>query len=253
MPFGMITLLVVLTLVYFGTAQRILDRMRLTDKQAIIVLVMIGIGTLFDIPILASPIVLTINIGGGVIPILLCLWLIATADTTRERFRAIISALGVGAIVFIGSRYMPSEPETMLIDPKILYGMTAGILAYVIGRSRRSAFIGGVIGIVCSDLLHMGMLLTGGVAGTTAIGGAGAFDVTMIAGLVAVMTAECIGEIRERMARDNEIKIRKTAQLYEFSEELTPDGKERRLKIVPNQTIATERQRSEKKEKGEGE
>ena len=55
MPLGMIALLVVLALVYFGTAQRILDRMRLTDKQAIVLLLAIGIGSFIDIPIMSSP------------------------------------------------------------------------------------------------------------------------------------------------------------------------------------------------------
>lgn len=232
MPLGMITLLVILALVYFGTAQRILDRMRLTDKQAIILLLAIGLGSFVDIPILAAPTELTINIGGALIPILLCGWLIIKADTMRERLRAVISALLVGVLVFVASRYMPNEPETMFIDPKILYGTTAGLIAYAAGRSRRSAFIGGVLGIVISDLLHMGMLLTSGMAGTTALGGAGAFDVIMIAGLVAVMTAECIGEVRERMSRSDRLHTRRMADIYEFSEELTPDGKERKLRMV---------------------
>lgn len=247
MPLGMITLLVVLALVYFGTAERILDRMRLTDKQAIILLLAIGIGSFIDIPIMSSPSVLTINVGGALIPILLCGWLILKADTMRERLRAILSAVIVGTLVFLGSRYMPSEPETMFIDPKLFYGVGAGIIAYLFGRSRRSAFIGGVLGIVLSDLLHMGMLLTNGIVGTTAIGGAGAFDVIMIAGLVAVMTAECIGEVRERMARSDSLEMRRTADIYEFSEELTPDGKERKLKMVSKSKLSDRHS----KEKGE--
>ena len=247
MPLGMITLLVVLALVYFGTAQRILDRMRLTDKQAIILLLAIGIGSFIDIPIMSSPTVLTINVGGALIPILLCGWLILKADTMRERLRAILSTVIVGTVVFLGSRYMPNEPETMFIDPKLFYGVAAGLIAYMFGRSRRSAFIGGVLGIVLSDLLHMGMLLTNGIVGTTAIGGAGAFDVIMISGLVAVMTAESIGEVRERMARSDSLKMRKTADIYEFSEELTPDGKERKLKMV-SKSKPTDRY---SKEKGE--
>lgn len=235
MPLGMITLLVILALVYFGTAQRILDRMRLTDKQAIAILLAIGIGSFINIPIMSEPTVLTINVGGAVIPVLLCGWLILKADTMRERLRAVLSAIIVGTIVFVGSRYMPSEPETMFIDPKILYGAIAGIVAYLAGRSRRSAFIGGVLGIVLSDLLHMGMLLTSGIVGTTAIGGAGAFDVIMIAGLVAVMTAECIGEVRERIERSDHLQAKRMADIYEFSEELTPDGKERKLRMVTKQ------------------
>jgi len=36
MPIGMMLLIVVGVLVYFGIAHRILDRMRLTDKQALL-------------------------------------------------------------------------------------------------------------------------------------------------------------------------------------------------------------------------
>lgn len=246
MPLGMITLLVVLSLVYFGTAQRILDRMRLTDRHAIVLLILIGVGSFIDIPIMDSPTTLTINVGGAIIPTLLCLWLIASADTMKERLRAVISSFVVGSVVFIGARYMPNEPETMFIDPKIFYGTVAGVIAYSIGRSRRSAFVGGVLGIVFSDLLHMSMMLTSGTVGVTAIGGAGAFDVIMITGLVAVMAAECIGEIRERFARSERANVRPTAEIYEFSEELTPDGKERKLKMVSNYDAA-----EKKDERGE--
>lgn len=66
MPIGMIALLVIGVLVYFGLAQRILDRMRLTDKQALLFIAAIVAGSFIDIPIMSAPTTVTINVGGGV-------------------------------------------------------------------------------------------------------------------------------------------------------------------------------------------
>lgn len=221
MPLGMIALLVIGTLVYFGLAQRILDRMRLTDKQALLFIGAMIVGSFIDIPIMREPVELTINVGGALIPAALAIWLIFKADETAERVRAIVAAVLVAVSVWLGSRYLPYEPEDMFLDPKLIYGITAGIIAYLAGRSRRSAFIGGVLGIVLSDIVHMITLLNAGIPGRTAMGGAGAFDVTIIAGIVAVMVAELVGETREKLQGGPELGPNRPEGLYEFSEDLT--------------------------------
>lgn len=221
MPLGMIALLVIGTLVYFGLAQRILDRMRLTDKQALLFIGAMIVGSFIDIPIMREPVELTINVGGALIPAALAIWLIFKADETAERVRAIVASVLVAVSVWLGSRYLPYEPEDMFLDPKLIYGITAGIIAYLAGRSRRSAFIGGVLGIVLSDIVHMITLLNAGIPGRTAMGGAGAFDVTIIAGIVAVMVAELVGETREKLQGGPELGPNRPEGLYEFSEDLT--------------------------------
>ena len=221
MPLGMIALLVIGTLVYFGLAQRILDRMRLTDKQALLFIGAIVVGSFIDIPIMSEPAELTINVGGALIPAALAIWLIIKADETAERVRAVMASLLVAFSVWLGSRYLPYEPENMFLDPKLIYGISAGLIAYLAGRSRRSAFIGGVLGIVLSDVVHLITLLNQGIPGRTAMGGAGAFDVTIIAGIVAVMIAELVGETREKLQGGPELGPNRPEGLYEFSEDLT--------------------------------
>lgn len=222
MPLGMILLLVVSVLVYFGLAQRILDRMRMTDKQALLFIAGIIIGSFIDIPLMRSPMSVTINVGGALLPILLCIYLITKADETAERIRAITAAILVAAAISLGSRYLPYEPENMFLDPKIIYGLSAGLIAYLAGRSRRSAFIGGVLGVVLSDIVHIVTLSGLGLPGTTSIGGAGAFDVTIIAGMVAVMIAELVGETREKLQGGPILGPNRPEGLYEFSKELHP-------------------------------
>ena len=221
MPIGMITLLVIGVLVYFGIAQRILDRMRLTDKQALLFIAAIIVGSFIDIPIMSAPVEVSINVGGALLPAILAIWLIVKADETGERVRAIMATILVAVAVSLGSRYLPYEPENMFLDPKLIYGVSAGLIAYLAGRSRRSAFIGGVLGIILSDIIHMVTLTQMGIPGTTYIGGAGAFDVVIIAGIVAVMVAELVGETREKIQGGPVLGQNRPEGLYEFSEELS--------------------------------
>ncbi|SDF25967.1 DUF1614 domain-containing protein [Sporolituus thermophilus] len=221
LPIGMIILLVIGVLVYFGCAQRILDRMRMTDKQALLFIAGIVIGSFIDIPLMTTPVEVSVNVGGAVLPALLSIWLITKADEPAERVRAVFAALLVAGAVWLGSRYLPYEPETMFLDPKLIYGISAGLIAYLAGRSRRSAFIGGVLGIILSDIVHMLTLISAGIPGTTDIGGAGAFDVTIIAGLVGVMVAELVGETREKLQGGPVLGPHRPEGLYEFSKELT--------------------------------
>lgn len=226
MPIGMILLLIVGMLVYFGLAQRILDRMRLTDKQALLFIGGIILGSFVDIPLMRSPVEVNINVGGALLPALLSLWLITKADEPGERIRAIVASVLVAGSVWLGSRYLPYEPENMFIDPKLLYGLAAGLIAYIAGRSRRSAFIGGVLGIILSDIVHMITIMNMGIPGTTNIGGAGAFDVVIIAGIVGVMVAELVGETREKLQGGPVRGNNRPEGLYEFSRELHPESKQ---------------------------
>jgi uncharacterized membrane protein len=226
MPLGMIALLVVGILVYFGLAQRILDRMRLTDKQALLFIGAIIVGTFIDIPLMSTPVKVSMNVGGALLPALLSLWLLFTADEPYEKVRAVIGSILVAGAVILGSRYLPYEPENMFLDPKLIYGISAGLIAYLAGRSRRGSFIGGVLGIILSDIIHMITLIRLGIAGQTNIGGAGAFDVVIIAGLVGVMVAELIGETREKIQGGPVLGPHRPEGLYEFSKEFPARGNE---------------------------
>ena len=97
--------------------------------------------------------------------------------------------------------FAPDEPETITVDPILLYGLAAGLIAYVFGRSRRCAFIAGVVGMMLSNTANAIYVWSKGVPQDFVLGGAGAFDGIVIAGIVAVLLAELLGEIIERMKR----------------------------------------------------
>ncbi|MGE5576693.1 MAG: DUF1614 domain-containing protein [Syntrophothermus sp.] len=198
MSAGLILLLVTAALVYFGVAQRVLDRMRLTDRQALLFIALIILGSFFDIPLSRGGAV-TINIGGAIIPLALAIWLIATAGTRQEVIRAVTASLATGAVLYGAIKILQFEEMRTIIDPIYIFGIVGGLVAYVMGRSRRSAFIAGIFGVVLVDIAHLVEVGILRIPGGAAIGGAGALDTTILSGLIAVSLAEIIGETRERI------------------------------------------------------
>ncbi|SHE37897.1 Uncharacterized membrane protein [Caldanaerobius fijiensis DSM 17918] len=197
MPLGYILLMIVGVLVIFGFAHRVLDRMGLSDKGALIVIIAMILGSFIpDIPLGR---LISINIGGAIIPIALCIYLIVRADEPKEKIRAVISSLVTGVAVFIVAKIIPNEPEAMIIEPMFIYGVIGGIVAYLFGRSRRSSFIGGILGIIINDIIQLAVNLSKGIIQPIVLGGAGFLDAIVLSGLISVMLAEFVGEIRERL------------------------------------------------------
>ncbi|NLM04592.1 MAG: DUF1614 domain-containing protein [Clostridiales bacterium] len=199
MTIGMIFLIVVSILIFTGLAQRVLDRMRLNDMTALGIIIAIILATIF-IPNINITENFSINIGGFVIPMGLAIYLFIKADTNKEKWRAIIASITTGIIIYILQRYiLPAEPEAQYIEPNYVYAISAAVVAYLMGRSRRNAFIAGVVGVVISDLIQAIINFINDIPAPTDLGGAGAVDTTLIAGILAVIIAEVVGETRERL------------------------------------------------------
>ncbi len=199
MSIGMIILIAVSVLIFMGLAERVLDRLRLNDKAAIVIILAIIVSTIFipDIPITER---VSVNIGGFVIPLGLAIYLFIKAETGKERIRAIAAAIVAGGLIYGFQRYiLPAEPEAQNIDPNYVYAIIGGLTAYLIGRSRRAAFIAGVVGVILSDAIQMVLNYINNIPADTRFGGAGGVDTTVIAGILGVLIAEIIGEIREHL------------------------------------------------------
>ncbi len=195
MPVGLILLLVVAVLIYFGLLHRVLDRMHMSDKFALIFIGAMILGTFLpDIPIRPG---LAINLGGGIVPIAVSIYLIVSSDTVKEKVRAVIASAIAGLAVYIASRILPAEPGTMIMDPFIVFSIIAGVIAYVFGRSRRNAFIAGVLGVIISDIIYVFGVTTR--PAVTVIGGAGILDAAVVAGVIGVGLCELVGEASEKL------------------------------------------------------
>lgn len=196
MSIGMILLLVLGLLILFGVLQRVLDRMALTDRQALIGVAAIFIGGW--LPDLAlGPV--TVNIGGALIPLILCVYLFFHAGTAKERVRSLVASVLTAAAIYVIGLYFPADPVAMPFDPMILYGVAGGAIAWLLGRSRRSAFIAGILGVILADVLSSVLLWSQGVNQTLHLGGAGALDAVVLSGVIAVLLCELFGELMERI------------------------------------------------------
>lgn len=202
-PIGTIALVIVAAVIYFGLGQRALDRLYLTDKAALAIIVAMILGGYVDIPIPFGNVDASVNLGGAIIPVALAIYVLTKAGTTKEWVRALLATAVTAAVVLIVNKYVfsedPWQANTDLIDPIFLYPIIAGLTAYIAGRSRRSAFIGATLGVLTVDIVDYINVAFSGVRSTVAIGGAGVFDVIVLSGIIAVGLAEIIGETRERI------------------------------------------------------
>ena len=211
MAVGLILLSLASVLVLLGVAQRVLDRMQLSDRAALIITALVFIGGLIPDIRLGK---IVFNLGGALLPFGVCVWLLIKTDTKKEFWRAVLGSVLTGGAIFALGRLLPSEPEKMTIDPHYLYGVAGGIIAYLLGRSRRAAFICGVLGVILADAAVAAINWANGINASLVLGGAGAMDTIVISGLLSVLLAEAIGEIRERMSRPSHETSRHSAPIY---------------------------------------
>ncbi|MBS4032081.1 MAG: DUF1614 domain-containing protein [Clostridiales bacterium] len=197
---GILSLIAVTALVYLGFLHRVLDRMRLTKMQALIILLaMLVAGFLPNIPIYAG---LSVNVGGALVPIAVGFYLIITADEAQEKRRALITAGVVAVLVYLTEKILPLEPGALGfdLDPLFVPAVIAAATAYVLGRSRRAAFVGGVFGVILTDLIAWSEnLILYQLHVPIVLGSTGVFGAAVIAGMGAVLIAELAGEILERL------------------------------------------------------
>lgn len=196
MSIGMILLVVIALLILFGVLQRVLDRMALTDRQALAIVAAIFVGGWLPDLTFGN---VTLNIGGALIPLIVCVYLFFHAGTAKEKVRCLAASAITALAVYAIGLYFPADPTAMPFDPMWLYGLVGGVVAWILGHSRRGAFIAGVLGIVLCDVGIGLMNWANGIDQTIRLGSAGAVDAIVISGVVAVALCELLGEVVERM------------------------------------------------------
>ena len=198
MSFGSLLLIIAAILVFCGLLQRVLDRMYLTDRQALLLIGLMLVGTFLPGIRLGD---VTFHIGGALIPLGVCVYLLIRANTAWERWRSVIGSIITALLVYLLSKLLPAEAEKMWMEPMWLYGLCGGIVAWLIGRSRRAAFICGVIGVLLADAASFIVARLQGYTAELHLGGGGIADAGIISGVIAVLLCETVGELLERMTR----------------------------------------------------
>ena len=192
---GMLVLTLLAVGVFCGLLQRVLDRMYLTDRQALLLIGIMLIGTFIPNIHLGK---LAFNVG-GMIPAAICIYLMVKADTAKERLHSIVGCMITAAAILALSMLMPAEAEQMPFDPMWVYGVVGGIVAWLAGRSRRCAFICGTLGVMLADTFNWLVATLQGYNTMLVLGGGGIADAAVISGVMAVLFCELFGEAIERI------------------------------------------------------
>lgn len=198
LPVGSLILLAVAALVFLGFAHRILDRMHLTDGQAILILAAMALLSLVNVTVSRQDPRVIINLGGLVVPLGLAIYVLSRA-TAAEKARSIVTTLVTGAVLYGIAKMFDFEEGRQIIAPIYLWGLISGVLAYIGTRSRRTAFVTGTLGVIALDVANLIEVVLRDLPTTVNFGGAGVFDSTVIGGVVAAVLAEGFGEVAERL------------------------------------------------------
>lgn len=196
---GRLLLLSLTLLIFFGVAERVLDRMHMSDKSAMLVLAAILLGSFVNITLYRSDIVtVRMNLGGALVPLGVALYVWVRAGSMKERVRSLLGAVLVTVAIWLMGRLVVDE-YSLPLDIIYLYPIAAGLVGYLFGRSRKGAFIAAVLGVLFFDLSHGIYLIINGIPGLVHFGGGGMYDTVVLSGVLAVCLAELIGETRERL------------------------------------------------------
>ncbi|MCK9524483.1 MAG: DUF1614 domain-containing protein [Limnochordia bacterium] len=193
LPSSVTMLAVITVLVFLGLGQRVLDNMRLTDRAAIAILLLMILGHF--LPTLSLGPYLAVNLGGFV-PIGVVIYLLWTTSKAEQKRVGIVSFL-TAFLIFLSDKLLPLQPG--LLDPLFSGGILAGLVAAFLGRSRRGAFVAGILGVFVVDLVAVMQLWFQGVEQQITVGGGGLFSSMVISAFLAVVITEIVGEIREKI------------------------------------------------------
>lgn len=187
-------------LIFLGWGQRVLDRMRLKNSTALILLLSMILGHF--LPTIKFGTRLALNLG-ALAPLGVAIYLLATTSTIERQRASLIGTL-TAFFLLLTDKLLPPDPG--LLDPVLSAGIFAGVLSYVWSRSRRSAFIGAVLGVFLADLAIAVQLSLTGIPQSITLGSGGMLSSLVISAFLAVLIAEIIGEIRERIHRGPALK-----------------------------------------------
>ena len=91
MSVSLIIITVIILLIMFGAGQKILDSLRLSDKEALLILVLICVGIL--IPPIWIGKYFCFSIGGFLIPLGLSIYLLVSCGWSRDLARSVIGTI----------------------------------------------------------------------------------------------------------------------------------------------------------------
>lgn len=195
MPVGPILLMLLAILIHFGFLARPLERIGLSARGGLLLtLAMLG-GSLVEIGLARG---LTINLGTGLIPLGLALFLLLGSRRWWEPVVAFGAGFTAAGAIALLSRWLPAGQPTELnlffLDAQYFYALVAGSVGYLVGHTRGASFAGAVLGVLAGDLFHYLQYVKSGEMGDLVIrmSGGGFHGTALVAGVLALFLSDLL-------------------------------------------------------------
>lgn len=172
-----------------GSAINIPLRRIVTGRPSVAVRYVYYMGMPYPVPTVesrASEMLLSINFGGAVMPLILSLYLLIT--NVPALTSSLVAVFIVAVVVFIIARPVKGLG---IVTPMFIPPLIAAFAGILLGGSYAPvvAYVGGTVGtLIGADLLHLNAVKNLGAA-SVSIGGAGTFDGVFLTGLLAAILA----------------------------------------------------------------
>ena len=157
-----------------------LVKLGISPAVATLVFFLSLIGSSINIPLVGGKQIIAINIGGAIIPLLLCIYLLAKVPLFRTIIAVVISSL-------IMSKLAHPVPMVGITIPMFIPPLVAALLGFLFSPRNPTpvAYIAGVLGVLIgADLMNLSQV-TG--AGVMSIGGAGVYDGIFLVGIISAL------------------------------------------------------------------
>ena len=146
------------------------------------------------------------SIGGFLIPLALSVYLLISCGWSRDLIRSIVGTIVVAGLIYALEWILPAEPEEVIIDNMYVYGVVAGVVAYILGRSRRNAFVSCLFGISLAQLIQWIINWVKDTPTILGLGIGGAFGTYVVSIIIAVAVSEFLGRCFESATINKEKK-----------------------------------------------
>jgi signal transduction histidine kinase len=107
----------------------------------------------------------------------------------------------IGIVSAVLRYYFPLEHYMVTIDSGLFVGIIAGGIAFLIGRSRRGAFVSAALGVMLTNVFLFLYYLGQGLEYPIVVGVGAQFSAIVVAAVSAAIIAEVAGEIMEYKRR----------------------------------------------------
>lgn len=194
MYIGLIIVGIFIVLTALGFLRNLLERWEINEKTGLLVALLMFGGLLIN-PINIDN-AFIFSIGGFLIPFIVCIVLLARAQR-HEIIRTLSATIIIGIVAAALTYYFPLDNNITVIDAGVFIGLIAGGIAFLIGRSRRGAFISASLGVMLTNVFMFLFYIVQGFAYPVILGVGSQFSALIIAGIVATIIAEIAGETLE--------------------------------------------------------